>query len=177
MKKMAVAAGIMLLGTVLVQGQQARQIDGEKSQVNFSIKNLNIRTVTGTFKGMQGEIRFDESDLGGSFFRVSIDPANVNTGNKKRDKHLRSESFFHVEAHPLASFSSSSIRESDEGYSTKGTLTIRGVSREVEIPFTYNQGQFTGTLQINRLDYEVGEGTGFFTAGETASVEIIAALN
>ena len=174
MKKILVSFYLILMVLSLMQAQQ---ISSDNSLVNFSIKNLKVRTVTGTFSGMQGEISFDPSDLENSRFLVSIDPASVNTGNKKRDKHLRSEDFFHVEAYPLISFTSTSIQKTEEGFSTRGTLSMRGIEAEVEIPFTYSSSRFTGTLEIKRLDYEVGEGTGTFTAGEIANLEIVAVLN
>lgn len=174
MKKILASLCLILMVMSLMQAQQ---ISSDNSLVNFSIKNLKVRTVTGSFSGMQGEISFDPSDLANSRFLVSIDPATVNTGNKKRDKHLRSEDFFHVEAYPLISFTSTSVQKTKEGFTTRGTLSMRGLEREVEIPFTFSNSRFTGTLEVNRLDYKVGEGTGTFTAGETASLEIVAVLN
>ncbi len=156
---------------------KAQSLNSENSIVNFSIKNMKVRTVEGSFAGMKGEIRFDESDLVNSSFKVSIDAASVNTGNKKRDDHLRNEDFFHVEKYPLITYESSSIQRTNEGFLTTGTLSMHGVSKEVTFPFTFSDNQFRGTLDVNRFDYKIGEGTGTTSVDETASLEIIAVLD
>ncbi len=152
----------------------AQSLNSDKSLVNFSIKNMKVRTVEGTFTGMKGEIRFDENDLDKSSFKVSVDAATVNTDNKKRDDHLRNADFFHVEEYPQISFESTSIELTSNGFSTKGMLTMHGVTREVEIPFTFSDNQFVGTLDVNRFDYKIGEDTGTTSVDETATLEIIA---
>jgi polyisoprenoid-binding protein YceI len=174
MKKISLITGLALLAMTALQAQT---IDTLHSVVKFKIKNLKTRTVEGTLTGMQGDIHFNTSDLAGSGFNVCIKAATVNTENKKRDKHLRSEDFFHVEEYPDICFQSSSILESDSGFSTRGLLTLHDVSREIEIPFTYSDKQFTGTLEINRLDYKIGEGTKPFIAAEKVSLEIIAVVD
>jgi len=155
----------------------AQTIDSGKSSVNFSIENMKIRTVTGTFTGMKGEIRFDETDLANSNFMVTIETASINTENKKRDDHLRNEDFFHVEEYPLISFESSSILRTSSGFLTSGMLNMHGISREVEIPFTYSTNQFVGILEVNRFDYKIGEGTNTTSVDETARLEIIVVVN
>lgn len=169
----------MILSLVLltISFANAQTLDSEKSVVNFSIKNMKVRIVKGTFTGIKGEIRFDETDLANSSLRVSIDAATVNTENEKRDDHLRNEDFFHVEEYPVISFESHSIQKTDGGFITSGKLSMHGVTREVEIPFTYSNNQFVGTLEVNRFDYKIGEGTSTTSVDEMASLEIIAVVN
>lgn len=174
MKKLGLILGIVLMGTGIANAQTLRS---EESVVNFSITNMKIRTVEGTFTGMKGEIRFDESDLANSSFRVSIDAATVNTLNEKRDDHLRNEDFFHVEEYPVISFVSNSIKNTSEGFITGGILSMHGVNMEVEMPFTFTNNTFRGTLELNRFDYKIGEGSSTTSVGEIASLEIIAVVN
>jgi polyisoprenoid-binding protein YceI len=174
MKKIPMLIGLAILATTL---SNAQTLNSEQSVVNFSIKNMKIRTVKGTFTGMKGEVHFDESDLAGSGFKVSVDAASVNTGNKKRDEHLRDEDFFHVEAYPIVSFESTSIQKTNSGFITRGNLNMHGVSKEVEIPFTYSKNQFKGRLELNRFHYKIGEETGTTAAGESVRLEIVAILN
>ena len=174
MKKTGLLVGLALLAAGLATGQN---IDSEQSVVNFKIRNMKIRTVTGFFTGMKGEVNFNPDDLTASYFNVSIDAASVNTESKRRDDHLRNEDFFHVEKFPLISFESTSIQTASEGFSTTGILTMLGVSKEVIIPFSYNNNRFTGALDINRFEYKIGEGTGKASVDEIAHLEIIAVLN
>jgi len=170
--------GLIVSLAFLVMGfGNAQTIDSDKSVVNFSILNMKVRTVEGTFTGMKGEISFDETDLANSSFKVSIEATTVNTENEKRDDHLRNEDFFHVEEYPMISFESSSIKNTSEGFMTTGMLSMHGVSKEVAFPFTFIENQFRGTLEINRFDYKIGEGTSTSSVDETASLEIIAVVN
>lgn len=150
----------------------AQSIVTEKSMVNFEIGNMKFKTVEGTFSGMKGEVNFNSADISGSNFEVCIDAASVNTGNKKRDDHLRNEDFFHVDKYPTICFESTSITKNGTGFVAKGNLSMHGVTKQVEIPFTYNNNTFTGTLELKRLDYKVGESTGTFMVSNPVEMTI-----
>ncbi len=154
----------------------AQNIQNEQSQVSFEISNMGFNTVEGTFKGMKGTIDFRSEDLTNSSFNVCVDAATVNTGNSTRDKHLRNEKHFEVEKYPTICFVSSSITQSNSGYTTKGKLTMHGVTKEVEIPFTYANQQFLGTITVDRLDYGIGPKRGFMM-GRTVDLEIKCLVN
>jgi len=152
---------------------QAQEIDKEKSLVEFSISNLKWKTVDGTFSNMTGKVEFDESKPDKSVFDVCIEATSVNTENEKRDEHLRTADFFDVQKYPQICFKSTSVTKSKDGYLAKGNLTMHGVTKEVEINFTYKDKKFEGKLDVNRLDYKIGVDTKSFTVGETASLNII----
>jgi polyisoprenoid-binding protein YceI len=174
MKKISFIISLFLLSINLTNAQT---LNGEESIVNFNITKMGGKTIEGTFGGMKGEIRFEKTDLDNSSFKVSIDVATVNTESKKRDKDLRNEKYFFVEEYPVILFESGSIKKTDEGFLTVGKLTMRGISKEVEIPFTYKDGKFTGKLEVNRFDYKIAEEVKTKTVGEIASMEIIAVVN
>ncbi|MEL6865777.1 MAG: YceI family protein [Bacteroidota bacterium] len=148
-------------------------INTAESKVTFKVSNMAFRTVDGSFTGMNGTVDFTTADLSNSNFEVCVDANTVNTDNKKRDDHLRKDDFFHVEKYPTICFQSQEIKQSDTGFTTKGALTMHGVSKEVEIPFTFENNQFTGQLTVDRLDYKVGEGTGGFMVGKEIEITII----
>lgn len=151
----------------------AQEINKDKSNVAFSISNMKWKTVDGTFSNMTGKVEFNESKPEEAKFEVCVDASTVNTDNKKRDEHLKSADFFHVEKYPKICFTSSSVTKSKDGYLAKGKLTMHGVTKDVEINFTYKDKKFEGTLDVNRLDYKVGVETGGFTIGETAKLKIV----
>ena len=103
----------------LIEGQT---IDTEKSVVNFKTTALMVNTVRGTFKGMNGDIQFDENNLSDSKFKVCIDPASVNTDNQKRDDHLKSDDFFGIENYLEICFESTSIKKTKDGFETTGNF-------------------------------------------------------
>ena len=154
----------------------AQNIMAEQSKVDFRISNMGLNRVNGTIQGMQGDIQFNPNDLANASFRVCVDPSTVATGINKRDEHLRSEDFFSVASFANVCFYSKAVKVDGEGYLAQGTLTMLGVSQEVEIPFTYKDKTLAGTLMLNRLDYGLGEGTSTFAAGNEVQVTITCVL-
>jgi polyisoprenoid-binding protein YceI len=145
-----------------------------------------ITNVKGTFDRFSGTIVADAEDLGNSSVEVIIETASVNTRNDKRDEHLRSADFLDAENHPEITFRSSEIRRADAGYVALGTLTIRGVAKEVALPFTVN-GPITNPwgqtvigieigYELNRQDYGVSWSqsldNGGLVVGDTVRIEI-----
>lgn len=150
----------------------AQQINTEASGISFRIGNMRINTVSGTFNGMRGTVQFDPQDLAGSSFSVCINAASVNTGNNRRDKHLKEEEYFDVEKYPDICYVSDIISQNNDGFITRGKLTIKGVTRIVSIPFVKEDNTLRGTFSINRLDYNVGEGVSTFLVSNPVEVTI-----
>lgn len=155
----------------------AQTINNSKSVVNFEIGNLGFNTVEGTFKKMTGEIKFDPADLSSASLDVCVDASTVDTKSKKRDDHLKNEDFFHIEKYANICFKSESVVKKGDEYVAKGKLTMHGVTKQVEILFTYSAKTFTGSLTVNRYDYKIGAQTSKFMVSEEAVIEIICAIN
>ncbi len=149
-----------------------------KGIVSFSIKNFGLST-KGTFEGMTGIVDFNPNDLNTSKFDVSIKANSINTNNKARDKHLRSEDYFEVETYPKINFKSNTFQASAGNFKVEGVLTIKNKSLPVTIPFTYEEkdgnGSFEGSLTINRLDYTVGKSS--WTLADEVKIKIKAVVN
>ena len=161
----------------LYNSVEAQTINPAKSYVSFAVSNMKFNTVDGHFSGMKGTVKFNSNDLAHSSFNVCMDAATVNTDNNKRDNHLRTEDFFYVSKFPAICFVSDAIVKDNSGYKAKGKLTLHGVTKEVEIPFTFSNKTFEGNFEINRLDYGVGKGTGKFMVGNNIKVLIVCAVN
>jgi polyisoprenoid-binding protein YceI len=134
-------------------------LNPEQSAVSFKIKNFG-RNVDGSFKGMKANIKFDEKNPQNSAIEASVDVNSINTGINKRDKDLKSPKYFDAAKYPEIRFKAKSFSKTAKGYLATGDLTIKDVTHQVELPFTFeNQGKhgvFHGTLSLNRLDYHVG---------------------
>ena len=124
--------------------------------VTFSTKDAE-----GRFEQLQGEVRFDPADLAGAKFNVTLPVATINTGNGMKNRHAKSRSWFDAATYPDINFSSTQVVKTAAGYETSGTLTMHGVTREVTLPFTFTKtasgGTFNGHLEVNRLDFKIGE--------------------
>jgi len=151
----------------------SQHINSGKSEVNFEVGNLGFNTVDGRFKKMDGMIVFNPNDLSSASFNVCLDASMIDTKNKKRDDHLKNEDFFSVEKYPEICFKSESITKQKESYLVKGKLTMCGVTKLIEIPFTYISKTFSGSFTINRYDYNVGTSTSKFMVSEDVAITIV----
>ncbi|GGA84299.1 YceI family protein [Puia dinghuensis] len=151
--------------------------DAAKAKVEFSVKGLFGRA-HGHFSGLKSTIRFDEHDLAGSSITASIDASTVGTGIGLRDHHLREEEqFLNVKKYPEISFHSRKIEKTAQGFSADGELTIKGISKPVQIPFTFtpngsNAGVFKGEFSIRREDFSIGQSGGSIGDMVTITLEI-----
>ncbi len=118
------------------------QIDPTHSTINFSGKHMLVATVRGQFRSWQAEAEIDETNLANSKATLRIDAKSVDTGVEQRDNHLRSADFFDVENHPEIVFTLRKVAPNGSDYRFEGDLTIRGVTREVELA-----GEIDGPLE------------------------------
>ena len=131
----------------------------DKATVKFKIRNAGIN-VSGSFEGFKGKIIFSPDNLAGSRLIGVIQTATVNTGIKGRDRHLRKEDFFHVAKYPVIKMKSTKIQKEGDKYVAYFNLTIKGVTKNVKVPFTYTKtggkSVFDAYFEINRRDFGVG---------------------
>ncbi len=108
-------------------------IDAERSRVEFAIKHMLLATLRGRFESFHGVLQVAEDGLAQA--SGSVDAASICTHDAVRDGHLRSSSdFFDVGRYPQIGFSSSRIEELPGGrVRILGDLTMRGVTREIEL--------------------------------------------
>jgi polyisoprenoid-binding protein YceI len=153
----------------------AWNIDAPHTEINFTVKHF-FTPVTGTFKDYEVNFWFDQANPANSSVKVSIDVASVDTKNERRDNHLRSGDFFNAEAHPKMTFESTSVRQvSADKLVATGDLTIKGITREVELPINLlgiqeipegpmremlggvaRVASFEATALLDRREFEVG---------------------
>jgi len=164
----------------------AYTIDKAHSEVTFQVRHL-LTKVRGRFSDFSGTVHLDEEDPGNASVSLTIDAASVDTNNTDRDQHLRSDDFFAVATHQTITFESSRIvRTSTERYDVTGTLSIRGVAREVTLPVTYigiakdpwgnARAGFETDHTINRKDFgllwNAALETGGFLVGDDVRISV-----
>lgn len=130
------------------------QLQDWKIADNYSVK-FDGGDPSGEFKGLKGVIKFDPKNLADSKFDVSIDVATINTGNGMKNTHAKSAKWFDAEKYPTINFTSSSITKTADGFAAKGTLSMHGVQKEITLPFRFTDNVFTGSFEVNRLDYNI----------------------
>ncbi len=156
MKKVA-----LLLGWLLVVLPVAAQwkVNPAASSVAFRIKNAGI-WVEGKFTDFNVGIVFDPALPAEGRISGTIQVKSVNTGINARDNHLRKAEYLDADHYPTLSFVSTGIAKTATGYVAKGNLTIKDVTKAVELPFTVQESgaeaTFKANLQIDRRHFHVG---------------------
>ena len=147
--------------------QTVWEIEPRYTSVQFSCKNFFFFTVKGRFMDFAGAISLDEDDIRGSSVETTIKAASINTGNKTRDKHLRSADFLDAEKYPEIRFQSTSVERGRDRDALRvtGTLTIKGVSREIVLdvletdrsrsPGGDEVAYYTGLINLDRFMFGV----------------------
>lgn len=111
-------------------------LDPAHSSVGFSVPHMMVSEVDGKFKTYAGKALLEEADLTKSQVEFSADVASIDTGDAKRDEHLRSPEFFDAQKFPKLTFKSTQITKAGKGYKLKGQLTIHGVTKDVTLDAT-----------------------------------------
>ncbi len=163
MKNLLLSIGLSIgVNFLFAQGKLAPTDAGSK--VHFIIKNFGI-SVGGDFTGLKGFIQFDATNATAAVINVTADAATVNTDNNKRDGHLKKDDYFDVAKYPTIHIVSSKIEKgsSINAYLFTGNLTIKGVTKPLNFPFTAIKSAtgylFAGNFEIARRDFNVGGGT------------------
>lgn len=114
-------------------------IDASHSRIGFVTRHAMVTRVRGSFDDFEGSATLDGGDSAKSSARVVIQAASIDTRNEQRDGHLKSNDFFDMESYPTIELASTSARQADGStFELDGDLTIKGVSKAVTLPFTFD---------------------------------------
>ncbi|WP_353196919.1 YceI family protein [Parapedobacter defluvii] len=144
------------------------QVKEDDYAVRFSTKGAS-----GTLKGLKGTIEFDSANLANSKLDVTVDVNTISTGIGLKNKHALAADFLNGEKYPTIRFASNTVTPSESGFVANGSLTIKDVTREIAIPFTFDgagdEGVFRGQFELNRSDYNLEKSR----IGEVIAVELV----
>lgn len=137
-------------------------LDMSHSEIGFSVRHAGISKVRGRFTEAQAEARVGQS-LADSSVHAAVSTASFNSGDANRDAHVRGEDFFDVEKFPEMTFRGTSIEGDGEDYTLTGDLTIKGVTRPIELeveftgvavdPFGATRAGFSAETELSRKEF------------------------
>lgn len=166
MRKIVLTGLVAVLAWTVAAPAATYDIDPTHSTVGFKVRHMMVSNVRGEFTDFQGTYTFDPEHPEATSVEVEIRVASVDTGAEKRDDHLRSDEFFDVANHPVMTFKSTKVvPKGDDEYTLEGDLTIRGVTKRVELdvefhgqvvdPWGNTRTGFEAEGEINRQDFGV----------------------
>lgn len=156
---------------VIGHGQSVWTFDPAYSTVEFVVRNF-FYNVKGCFSVLEGSIVLDEDDIRRSSVTAIIKASSIDTGNKRRDAHLKSADFFDAEEFPDIEFKSSKVQRGKDRDSldVEGTLTIKDKSRSVALavnemdrsrsPSGEEYVYYSATAELDRFAFGINYGRG-----------------
>jgi polyisoprenoid-binding protein YceI len=102
---------LLALAFTNVNAQNKWNLDASHSNVNFTVSHLVVSEVDGNFKIFNGDIVAKDDSFEDATINFNVDVASINTENKDRDAHLKSDDFFNAEKFPKMSFKSSAFKK------------------------------------------------------------------
>lgn len=158
-------------------------LDPAHSELGFKIKHLMISTVTGSFTDFTVETETAGNDFSDAVINAEISVSSINTKNSMRDDHLRTADFFEAEVYPTILFRSTKLEKQDDGsFNLVGDLTVRNVSKPVQLSVEYNgvakdpwgniKAGFAFEGKINRKDFGINYNAALEAGGVLLSEEV-----
>jgi polyisoprenoid-binding protein YceI len=140
-------------------------LDPAKSSLEFTFVQAGAKN-RGHFKRFAVSFDFSPASLAASRLDVTVEMPAVDTGDQERDDTLRGADLFAVAKFPQAQYTATAFSQTATGFEALGKLTLRGVTRELRVPFTFRSatengatvGTMSGSTTLRRLDFGVGQG-------------------
>ncbi|MYC75186.1 YceI family protein [Candidatus Poribacteria bacterium] len=165
--------GIGFAGSIqMVDAADTYEIDTAHSMVIFRAKHNGITYNYGRFNAFTGEITMD-ADVSKNMVEFEVKTASVDTGNEKRDQHLRSPDFFSAKQFPVITFKSTKVEMKegkDDVLAVTGDLELLGVKKSITVDVEITgrgkgrQGEaligFQSVFTINRSEFGMTYGAG-----------------
>ncbi|MCK9510315.1 MAG: YceI family protein [Pigmentiphaga sp.] len=162
LRPLALAAALGLTGLGSAAAEYTT-LDTAASSLAFGYSQMNVK-MDGSFSQLKAtEFRFDPANPANAKVAIEVALDSIDAGYPEANTELQKDEWLALAAHPLATFTSSQVEALGDGrYQVSGELSIKGHTRQVTAPFTFQKdgdsGIFEGGFTFQRADFDVGEG-------------------
>jgi polyisoprenoid-binding protein YceI len=144
------------------QAAEYANVNPTASTISFTYDQMGAR-VYGTFDKFVGDLDFDTTRPDTARAKLTIELGSINVESEDARTELPKPAWFDTATYPQAIFESTRFKAlGDNRYTITGNLTLRGQTREVQVPVMLKAeggiGIFAGELTVKRNDFKIGEG-------------------
>ena len=162
---LALLVAATTLAPAVLAAPATYRLDPAKSTLSFAFTQAGAHN-KGRFDKFDVNLLFDAAQSQASRLDVVVQVSSLDTSDKDRDSTLRGADLFNAAKFPQAHFSATLFTRIDAThFEATGKLTIRDVTRDLRVPFTFapaaggsGAGSMTGQVLIRRLEFGVGQG-------------------
>jgi polyisoprenoid-binding protein YceI len=149
-------------------------VDPAHSHFGFSGVQVGV-PFKGEFRKFDAKISYDPEHPESAHVVVTIDMASAHTGDTQRDAALPQPEWFDTAKFPTATFEAAGFHpKGGQAWETPGKLSVRGIGRDVVLPFTLalngDTAHATGHVQLVRTAFGVGQGA--WSSGDWVALEV-----
>lgn len=185
MNKASILTTLLLLVSFHLTCQDIWTLDKSHSRVGFTVTHNMISEIDGIFHLYDAKIVTYDKDFTDAVFEFSAKTSSIDTDVKERDDYLKKEYGFDVRRYPTLTFNSTKfVRISSEEYRITGDLTIKGVTKSVELELWLIGPQMNDRTQqleigvkakgeIKRLDFGIGTDLPTFTVSDPITLRVL----
>jgi polyisoprenoid-binding protein YceI len=146
-------------------------VDTAHSYVGFRIQHMGVAWSYGRFNEFSGKVTWDPANPSANTISMEVKTASIDTGNSKRDDHLRNPDYFNAPQFPTLTFKSTSAKKvDDKHFEVTGDLSMHGQTKSVTFrveqggpikdPWGFNRAGFFAEFPVKRSDFGIGKPEG-----------------
>lgn len=187
-KLLAMAIPLAFITTQLQAAETGWEIDRAHSSVGFEVRHLGLSKVRGEFKEFDGAVKANAKTGKLSMVEGTVKVNTIDTGNEKRDGHLKADDFFAAEQYPEVKLKSRSFKWKGNKFTVIADVTMRNVTKTVKFTgeklglHKVNMGQgdqlrvgYTAEAELNRQDFGLKFGAmaeGVAVVGDKVKIQL-----
>jgi polyisoprenoid-binding protein YceI len=153
---------VLLLAVALPAAAAGWRMDPAASRLDFAATFENT-PAPGVFRQFDTRLASDGDTPAGGKLEVTIRVSSADMTNADVNKAIAGPEWFDFARHPEATFRSTEIRRVEGNrYLARGTLTLKGTQRPVDVPFTWapagDTAMMEGEFTVPRGAFGIGTG-------------------
>lgn len=130
---------LILLPLTVWASEDEYIIDKSHFSIGFLVEHVGYAKTLGMFRDIDGSYIHDVKNKKINDINIVINTDSVFTNDEKRDEHLKSPDFLHVDKYPEMVFKATDIKINNDETIINGNLTLLGITRPLVLTGRINK--------------------------------------
>ena len=130
---------LILLPLTVWSSEEEYIIDKSHFSIGFLVEHVGYAKTLGMFRDIDGSYIHDVKNKKINDINIIINTDSVFTNDEKRDEHLKSPDFLHVDKYPEMVFKATDIKINNDETIINGNLTLLGITKPLVLTGKINK--------------------------------------